>query len=103
MAEQITNAEILKVRRHECSNRGHSWDVIQSYSGPIALRCSNCGASHQVGDRQPESAQGEALLRRIANDPYGCVIPDLGVFDVRLDLDDAERAYLDTLRDADPT
>ena len=34
---------IAAVRKHECSTRGHSWDVIEGLGYPVRVVCSNCG------------------------------------------------------------
>lgn len=42
-------AQVLaEERRRECSMRGHSWDVIESWEGPVAIHCDNCGLSYRV-------------------------------------------------------
>lgn len=34
---------IMRVRRHECSLRGHDWEIVeQSAVGPVAVVCGNC-------------------------------------------------------------
>ncbi len=46
-----THEEVMKVRRHECAMRGHSWDVLMvtGQEDPIALHCGNCGRHVPVG------------------------------------------------------
>lgn len=59
----VTREEIQRVRKHECSMRGHSFDVITTTGSldPKQIICSNCGDSWQVqpphGDFDPASAR----------------------------------------------
>ena len=45
MAEGVTIAMVLAVRRQERAVHGHRWDVIATRgSGPVAVKCFHCGA-----------------------------------------------------------
>lgn len=43
--EPVTQDEVMRVRRHECRLRGHSWDALMRMDreDPTAFICSNCG------------------------------------------------------------
>lgn len=37
-----------KLNEQECRNHGHTWDVVQTMSGPSGILCSRCGRWHRV-------------------------------------------------------
>ncbi len=39
-----TMEDVMKVRRYDCSMRGHDWDILQAtgHEDPVALICRNC-------------------------------------------------------------
>lgn len=56
-----THDEIQRVRRFDCSVRGHSFDVVMvmGSSDPQIIVCHNCGETWNVGPS--ESAPEEVL------------------------------------------
>lgn len=49
MSEAPTQAEVMKVRRHECAANGHSITTVSSpSSGITSIFCDRCGESWKV-------------------------------------------------------
>jgi len=50
--------EILRVHRHECSLRGHSWTSfieVEGLEDPVRIVCGNCGRSCEVVASRPSA------------------------------------------------
>lgn len=46
--------DVLRVRRWECDQRGHTWRVIEELGSrvPKAIVCMHCGAHHKIEQGQ---------------------------------------------------